>query len=141
MKKLPAVSFNFGSDATTEMIPARMENLASAGVRRVMMDADQLVRAADEPDWRRALEKGLRDNGLVLFDVHAPCEPENSFGFPAPEADGVFFSTARKALTTAAELGVRTVTFHTARTRRVGRMVNEYGVFEKADLERAIPVK
>ena len=137
MKKLPDVSFNFGSDATAEMIPARMENLASAGVKRVMLDAVQLVRAADDPVWRSALQKGLRDNGLVLFDVHAPHGPQDSFGYPAPEADGAFFATAHKALTTAAELGVRTVTYHTARTRRVGEMVDECGVFEKADLARA----
>ena len=136
-KKLPDVSFNFGSDAATDMIPARMDDLASAGVKRVMLDADQLIRAADDPDFRHSLQNSLRNSGLVLFDVHAPCEPQASFGYPAPEADGVFFATAQKALETAAELGVRTVTFHTARTRRVGGMVDDYGVFEKADLERA----
>lgn len=137
IEQLPDVSFNFGADATAEMIPARLENLASAGAERVMLDAVQLVRAADDPDWRRALEKGLRDNGLTLFDVHSPHKAKHSFGYPAAEADNVFFSTAEKALETAAGLGARTVTFHTARTRRVGTMVDENGVFEKADLERA----
>ena len=135
--KLPDISFNFGADATTEMIPGRLENLAAAGAKRVMLDAVQLIRAADEPDWKRALQKGLRDNGLTLFDVHAPHKAKHSFGYPAEAAYDVFFSTADKALETAAELGVRTVTFHTARTRRVGMMADEYGVFEKADLERA----
>ncbi len=136
-KKLPEVSFNFGPDAAAEMIPARLENLAAAGVQRVMLDAVQLVRAADDPVYRRALEKGLRDNGLDLFDVHAPHGAQQSFGYPAPETDGVFFASLHRALETAAGLGVRTVTFHTARTRRVGDMADEYGVFEKADLDKA----
>jgi len=137
IKKLPDVSFNFGTDATAGMIPVRLENLASAGAKRVMLDSVQLDRAAEDPEWRRALEKGLRDNGLTLFDVHAPHKAKHSFGFPAAEADSVFFSTAVKALETAAGLDARTVTFHTARTRRVGTMADENGVFEKADLERA----
>lgn len=135
--KLPDISFNFGPDATAEMIPGRLENLAAAGAKRVMLDAVQLVRAADDPVWKRALKNGLRDNGLPLFDVHAPHKAIQSFGYPAAEADKVFFSTAEKALETAVDLGARTVTFHTARTRRVGVMVDEYGIFEKADLERA----
>ena len=137
--KLPDTSFNFGADATAEMIPGRLESLASAGAKRVMLDAVQLIRAAEDPVWRRALEKGLRDNGLTLFDVHAPHKAKDSFGYPVPAADEAFFSMAKKALGTAASLGVRTVTFHTARTRRVGCMADENGIFEKADLERARP--
>lgn len=135
--RLPDVSYNFGPDATTEMIPARMANLASAGVKRVMLDAVQLVRAADDRAYMDALQSSLRDNGLALFDVHAPHGSLESFGYPAPEAGHVCLESAHKAMATAAELGARTVTFHVSRTRLVGRMAGDYGVFEKAELESA----
>ena len=135
--KLPEVSYNFGADATLEMMPARMANLALHGVKRVMLDASQLMKAADEPEYMRALQNGLRDNGLEVFDVHAPHGAHDSFGFPAPEAGHVCLEKAHKAMATAAEFGARTVTFHVGRTRRVGVMVDEYGVFEKAELDKA----
>ena len=42
--RLPEISFNFGADATAEMIPGRLESLASAGAKRVMLDSVQLTR-------------------------------------------------------------------------------------------------
>ena len=137
--RLPEISYNFGPDATAEMVPARLVNLAASGVKRVMLDAVQLVRAADDKAYMDALQNGLRDNGLTVFDVHAPHGSLESFGYPAPAAGHVCLESARKAMETAAELGARTVTFHVSRTRLVGRMAGEYGVFEKAELENARP--
>ena len=135
--KLPDVSFNFGADATVEMIPRRLANLASYGVQRVMLDARQLMKAADDLDYLHVLQNALRENDLVVYDVHAPHGAHDSFGFPAPEAAHLCLEMAHKAMVTAAEIGAKTVTFHIARTRRVGAMADEYGVFEKAELENA----
>ncbi|MBP5639641.1 MAG: sugar phosphate isomerase/epimerase [Victivallales bacterium] len=135
--KLPDVSYNFGADATAEMIPERVANLASYGVRRVMLDASQLMKAADDLAYLHAMQNALKNNGLVVYDAHAPHGPHDSFGFPAPEAEHLCLEKAHKAMVVAAELGAKTVTFHVDRTRRVGNMVDEFGVFEKVELEKA----
>ena len=136
-KELPDVSYNFGADATAEMIPGRLANLASYGVKRVMLDARQLMKAADDLDYLRVLQNALRENDLIVYDVHAPHSAHDSFGFPAPEAAHLCLEKAHKAMVAAAEIGAKTVTFHISRTRRVGAMADEYGVFEKAELENA----
>ena len=137
--RLPEISYNFGPDATAEMVPVRLANLAASGVKRVMLDAVQLMRAADDKAYMDALQNGLRDNGLTVFDVHAPHGSLESFGYPADAAGHICVESAHEAMETAAELGARTVTFHVSRTRLVGRMAGEYGVFEKAELDKARP--
>lgn len=79
-----------------------------------------------------------RSRGVIFSDDRETSRrlvqlANHSFEYPAAEADSVFFSTAVKALETAAGRGARTVTFHTARTRRAGTMADENGVFEKLD--------
>jgi len=136
VRSLPPVSCNFGPLAA-EQLPAAMENLAGAGARRLMLTARQLTQCADDAVYRGSLLDATRKNGLRIFDVHAPHSMTNSFGFPAEEADSLFFASARKAMTTAAELGARTVTFHLARTRCVRQYAEKYGTFAKAETEKA----
>ncbi|MBR7104924.1 MAG: sugar phosphate isomerase/epimerase [Lentisphaeria bacterium] len=138
MMTLPDISYNFGPAATAEEIAPRMEKLAAAGAKRIMLDAPQLLLTAQDKTYAAALEKALKENALQLFDVHAPHGAQDSFGFPAPEAWPCFYEKAFGALEAAAALGAKTVTFHCARTRRVGQMVDEYGVFEKAETAKAL---
>ena len=137
IKALPPVSYNFGAKTPVEMILPRMENLRAAGAKRVMLDASQLVRVADEQQYKKALVEGLSSTGLELYDVHAPHGPMDSFGCPRPDAEAHFFETARKALHAAAELGARTITFHCSRTRLVKEMEPPSGPIEDVDLEGA----
>ena len=136
-KNLPDLSFNFDQKLPVEMIPWEIEKLARAGAERLMLDSALLMQSATDPLCLKTLQKALSDNGMTLFDAHAPYEPMDSFGYPAEETDQYFFDTAFRALNAGKELGVRTMTFHCARTRRVGSMVDQYGVFETADLEKA----
>ncbi len=137
MNKLPPVSYNFGANTSAELIQSRLENLQAAGAKRVMLDASQLVLAADDRQYRKALIDGLSATGLALFDVHAPHGVMDSFGCPIPEAEAHFLDTARKSLHTAAELGAKTITFHCARTRLVKNMAPPSGPIGDADLSGA----
>ena len=102
-----------------------------------MLDASQLMLAADDPEYRKALINGLSASGLVLFDVHAPHRTIDGFGCPIPGSETHFFETARKALRTAAELGAKTITFHCARTRLVKKMEPLSGPIEEVNLSGA----
>ena len=129
MNKLPPVSYNFGANSSAELIQSRLENLLAAGAKRVMLDASQLVLAADDPQYRKALVDGLSTTGLALFDVHAPHGVMDSFGCPLPEA--------KASLHIAAELGAKTITFHCSRTRLVKNMAPPGGPIEDVDLSGA----
>ena len=135
--ELPPVSYNFGANTPVELIQSRLENLLAAGARRVMLEASQLVKAADDRQYRKALMDGLSATGLVLFDVHAPHGVMDSFGCPIPESEAYFLDIARKSLHTAAELGAETVTFHCARTRLVKNMAQPSGPIEDVNLSGA----
>ncbi len=137
INKLPSVSYNFGANTPVELIQSRLENLQAAGAKRVMLDASQLVRAADDPQYRKALMDGLSASGLVLFDVHAPHGVMDSFGCPIPEAEAHFFDIACKSIHTAAELGAKTITFHCSRTRLVKNMAPPGGPIEEVNLSGA----
>ncbi|MBQ7176984.1 MAG: sugar phosphate isomerase/epimerase [Victivallales bacterium] len=137
MNIVPPVSYNFGASTPVELIQSRLENLRAAGAKRVMLDASQLMLAADDPQYRKALMEGLSASGLTLFDVHAPHGVMDSFGCPIPGAEAHFLETARKSIHTAAELGAQTITFHCSRTRLVKNMAPPSGPIEDVNLSGA----
>ena len=136
MKALPPLTCNYGP-ATIEEIPARLENLAAAGVKRIQLEAKQLMETIDDPEYRRVLVREAEADGLKLFDAHALHSGIDSFGSPIPGAHEHILEVARKALHGAAELGIRTVTFHTGRTRLVKQFAPESGAIEDVDLAGA----
>ena len=136
-KTLPPISYNFGKATAEEQILPRMEKMASAGARRIMLESAQLMLAADNPDFKETLRKCLAATGLVLFDAHAPHGFRDSLGCPLPEAFDHFRQISEKSLNIAAELGVKTLTFHCARTRLVYNNAPESGPIEDVDLPGA----
>ena len=136
MNELPTITFNYGP-AKIEEIPARLENMAEAGIKRIQLEAKQLMAAIDDPVYRRVLLHETEANGLKLFDAHALHSGIDSFGSPRPGAQEHLPEAARKALNGAADLGIRTVTFHTARTRLVGQFAPPSGEIADVDLNGA----
>ena len=136
MNPLPPLTCNYGP-VTIEEIPARMEKLAAAGIKRVQLEAKQLMDTVDDPEYRRVLVQEAEANGLKLFDAHGLHSLTDSIGCPIPGAQEHLFEVVRKALHGAADLGLRTVTFHLSRTRLVKQFAPESGAIEEVDLEGA----
>ena len=136
MNELPTITFNYGP-AEIEAIPARLENMAAAGIKRIQLEAKQLMAAIDDPVYRRVLLHETEANGLKLFDAHAPHSGINSFGSPRPGAHENLLKVASKALNGAADLGIHTLTFHTARTRLVGQFAPPSGEIADVNLDGA----
>lgn len=138
VKSLPPISYNFGGGVfTEEQILPRMEKMVASGAKRIMLDSSQLMMAADKPDFKATLQKCLAASGLVLFDAHAPHSFRDSLGCPLPDAFEHFAQISEKALNIAAELGVKTLTFHCARTRLVYNNAPASGPIEDVDLPGA----
>ena len=136
MKELPILSFNYGH-VEPDQIPARLEDLAAAGAHQILLEAKQLMSCADDPQYRKVLEDGLAANNLRINDVHAPHGMTDSLGCPLPGAEPQTVQVQLKAIRTAAGLGARTVTIHTARNRYVGQFAPETGPIEDIDLPGA----
>ena len=133
MNELPTITCCY-KRAEIEEIPAQLENMAAAGIKRIQLDAKQLMRAIDDPVYRRVLLHEADANGLKLFDAHALHSNIDSLGSPVPGAHEHLLEVARKALNGAAFLGIRTVTFHTARTRLINQFAPASGAIEDVDL-------
>ena len=136
MNELPTITCNYGP-AQIEEIPARLENMAAAGIKRILLEAKQLMAAIDDPAYRMVLLHETEANGLKLFDAHALHNNINSFGSPIQGAHEHLLEVARKALNGAADLGIRTVTFHTARTRLINQFAPVSGAIGDVDLDGA----
>ena len=136
MNELPTITCNYGP-AKIEEIPARLENMAAAGIKRILLEAKQLMTAIDDPAYRRVLLHETEVNGMKLFDAHALHSGIDSFGSPIPGAHEHLLEVARKALNGAADLGIRTVTFHTARTRLINDYAPASGAIADVDLDGA----
>ena len=136
MDELPTITCNYGP-AKIEEIPARLENMAAAGIKRIQLEARQLMAGIDDPAYRRVLLHETEVNGMKLFDAHALHSGIDSFGSPIPGAHEHLLEVARKALNGAADLGIRTVTFHTARTRLINDYAPASGAIADVDLDGA----
>ena len=136
MNELPTITCNYGP-AKIEEIPARLDNMAAAGIKRILLEAKQLMTAIDDPAYRRVLLHEAEVNGMKLFDAHALHSGIDSFGSPIPGAHEHLLEVARKALNGAADLGIRTVTFHTARIRLINDYAPASGAIEDVDLDGA----
>lgn len=136
MNELPTITCNYGP-AKIEEIPARLENMAATGIKRILLEAKQLMTAIDDPAYRRVLLHETEVNGMKLFDAHALHGVIDSFGSPIPGAHEHLLEVARKTLNGAADLGIRTVTFHTARTRLINDYAPASGAIADVDLDGA----
>ncbi|MBO4649513.1 MAG: sugar phosphate isomerase/epimerase [Lentisphaeria bacterium] len=136
MDPLPTLTCNYGP-ATVEQIPARLENLAAAGVKRILLEPKQLMATVDDPNYCKVLRHELDANGLTAFDAHALHDIIDSFGCPIPGAEKHILEVVRKAMHAAADFGIRTLTFHTGRTRLVNEFAPASGPIEDVDLDGA----
>ena len=62
MNELPTITCNYGP-AKIEEIPARLENMAAAGIKRIQLEARQLMAGIDDPAYRRVLLHETEVNG------------------------------------------------------------------------------
>lgn len=134
---LPPLSLNLVlPDKSSAMVTA---SLASAlGVKRLSIDSVTLKKAGEDPELLSAIVKAAADHKITLFDAHAPHGLGDSLGNPL--AGGMEHSNEvmLQSLRTAAELGVKVLTMHTARTRLVNRFAPESGPIPDTDLPGAV---
>jgi len=135
---LPPLSLALGTHADTANLPERLARLAKLGGHRIMLDARHLKNVIAHPEYRTALVRGAKENHLEISDVHAPHEMEHSLGSTAPGTETQVLESGLAAIRTAAELGARTVTFHTGRTRLAGDYAPASGPIPCADVPSAV---
>ena len=111
---------------------------AELGVKRISIDSVTLKKAAEDPEFAGIVTKSAEDHKITIFDVHAPHGLGDSLGNPLPGGIEKSNEVMLQSLRTAAELGAKIVTMHTARTRLVNRFAPEAGPIEHADLDGAV---
>ena len=134
---LPSLSVNFAfGDKNT--LPCLVAFAAAMGVKRMSIDAPVLVQAGEDKEFAAAVIKAGSDHNITFFDAHAPHGLSDSLGNPLPGGPERSTEIMLKSLRTAAELGVKIVTMHTARTRLTGPFAPASGPVENLDLPGAV---
>ena len=135
--KLPVLSWWARVSGDRSCISAYLDQFAEAGVRRLTMDVSNVRRCWEEPGFGSLLRTCAAEAGLDIFDVHAPHSSIESLGYPVKEDELFAVDSVKKSITAAAELGARTVTVHTSRTRFTGERALGGVEYPAADLPRA----
>lgn len=134
---LPPLSLNLAiGDKTT--LPCMVAFAAAMGVKRMSIDAPILAKAGEDKEFAEAVVKAGADHNITFFDAHAPHGAADSLGNPLPGGPERSTEIMLKSLRTAAELGVKIVTMHTARTRMINQFAPPSGPIEDLDLPGAI---
>ena len=135
--KLPVLSWWARVSGDHSCISAYLDQFAEAGVRRLTMDVSNVRRCWEEPGFGSLLRTCAAEAGLDIFDVHAPHSSIESLGYPVKEDELFAVDSVKKSITAAAELGARTVTVHTSRTRFTGERALGGVEYPAADLPRS----
>ena len=134
---LPPLSINLSYPDRTVM-NVYISMAAELGIKRISIDTAALKKVAEDPDFAEAVRKSAEAHKITIFDAHAPHGLGDSLGNPLP--GGVEYSNEvmLKSLRSAAELGAKVLTMHTARTRLINRFAPESGPIEHTDLDGAV---
>ena len=135
--RLPLLSWGVRICKERAGIADYLKLLAEAGVHRLNLAAADLRRCWEEPGSGADLRKCAEAAGLTVFDVHAPNGSVESLGYPVKEDESIAVDSIKKSIAAAAELGARTVTVHTSRTRLIGDRAPGGVEYPSVDLPRA----
>ena len=108
-------------------MPVCISLLSTLGVKRMSIDSATLQGASENPELIEAILKAADQHKITFFDAHAPHGLGDSLGNPLPGGLERSNEVMLKALHTAADLGIKVLTMHTARTRLVNRFAPEAG--------------
>ena len=134
--KLPLLSWGVRIGERTGIAGYLMQ-IAETGVHRLSLDAGHLRRCWEEPGFSTDLRHYAEAAGVTVFDVHAPHGSVESLGYPVKEDESIAVDSVKKSIAAAAELGARTVTVHTSRTRLIGDRAPGGVEYPSVDLPRA----
>ena len=134
---LPPLSINltFSDHRAT---PVCVSLLSALGVKRMSLDSATLASAGNSPELVEAILKAADQHHITFFDAHAPHGLGDSLGNPLPGGLEHSNEVMLKSLHTAADLGIKVLTMHTARTRLVNRFAPEAGPIPDIDLPGAV---
>ena len=134
---LPPLSINLSLPDKSAMTVCT--SLAAAlGVKRMSIDTLTLNKAGEDPELVSAILQAADQHKITFFDAHAPHGLGDSLGNPLPGGLEHSNEVMLKALHTAADLGIKVLTMHTARTRLVNRFAPEAGPILDTDLPGAV---
>lgn len=134
---LPPLSINL-SFADQRSMPVCISLLSTLGVKRMSIDSATLQGAGENPELIEAILKAADQHKITFFDAHAPHGLGDSLGNPLPGGLEHSNEVMLKSLHTAADLGIKVLTMHTARTRLVNRFAPEAGPIPDIDLPGAV---
>lgn len=133
---LPPLSLDL-SYPDKNVMTVYMGMAAGLGVKRISIDAVTLRKIAEDKELAADIVKAADQHKITVFDAHAPHSMCDSLGCPLPGAFEHSVQTMLTSLQSAAEIGVKVLTMHTARTRLVNGFAPESGPIEYADLDGA----
>lgn len=134
---LPPLSINLSLPDKSAM--AVCTSLAAAlGVKRMSIDSVTLKKAGEDPELVSSIVKAADQHKITFFDAHAPHGLGDSLGNPLPGGLEHSNEVMLQSLHTAADMGVKVLTMHTARTRLVNRFAPETGPILDTDLPGAV---
>ena len=134
---LPPLSLNL-SYPDRNVMSLYISMAAELGIKRMSLDAATLKKVAEDPEFAGTVKKSAELHNITIFDVHAPHGLGDSLGNPLPGGLERSNEVMLQSMRSAAEVGARIVTMHTARTRLVNRFAPEAGPIENVDLDGAV---
>ena len=134
---LPPLSLNISfPDKTVMAVYASL--LSELEIKRISIDSVTLAKAGEDPGLVEAVVKAADQHHITFFDAHAPHGLGDSLGNPLPGGIEHSNEVMLKSLHTAADMGIKVLTMHTARTRLVNRFAPESGPILDIDLPGAV---
>ena len=120
MSELPPLSWGKCFPENICEIPAVLDQLHAAGVRRISLESPSLKHCGKDKAFRDVLLRETAARNMLLHDTHAPFGAMESLGYPVPGKGEIATNSVRNAIEMASILGIQTLTVHLARTRLVG---------------------
>ena len=134
---LPPLSLNL-SPADKTLFNVCVSLCSALGVKRMSIDSACLVKLWDDPEFRAEVVRTADAHRVEIVDVHAPHGLKDSIGKPLEGGLEHSNEVMLKSLRTAAEIGAKIVTMHTARVRLVDQFAPPTGPIPHADLDAAV---
>lgn len=134
---MPPLSLNLAYP-DIKVFNAYISMTSELGIKRLSISAETLKKICEDKDFAAAAVKSAECHKISFIDAHAPHSFADSLGNPT--AGGAEHSTEvmLQSLRGAADIGVKIVTMHTARTRLVGNFAPAEGPIENIDLDGAL---
>ena len=136
---VPITYFLKWNVVSNELLPLVMEQVASYGIRNIVL-TDALVYRLADLDSHDLFLKSAKAAGLKFVDAHAPLEETELLGVPPEKNRNAMLRSAENTLHLAAEFGCTTCTFHCWNWRPDSHDAEERFGFVCDSLERLLPV-